>query len=147
MRSQAPSFRLTTFAPGLERPWGMAPLPDGRLLLTERPGRLRIVARDGMVSAPIAHAPQVEARGQGGMLDVALERDFATSREIFLCHAMLVQGGAPTRLTTEGDRVTSEERLLFDRRIRMRQVVVAADGPLLVLTDESRGRVLRLASD
>jgi glucose/arabinose dehydrogenase len=49
------------------------------------------------------------------------------------------------RLTTEGDRVTGEERLLFDRRIRMRQVVVAADGALLILTDEARGRILRLS--
>ena len=99
VRSEAATFRLSTFATGLERPWGAALLPDGRLLVTERPGRLRLVGTDGTLSAPLAGVPAVEARGQGGLLDVALAPDFATTREIFLCHAMLVQGGALTRLT------------------------------------------------
>ncbi|MGX9966543.1 PQQ-dependent sugar dehydrogenase [Roseomonas sp. F4] len=98
VRSERASFRLTTFATGLERPWGAALLPDGRLLVTERPGRLRIVGRDGAVSAPLSGVPEVEAAGQGGLLDVALGPDFETSREIFLCQAMVVQGGALTRL-------------------------------------------------
>ncbi|MDN3563452.1 PQQ-dependent sugar dehydrogenase [Paeniroseomonas aquatica] len=92
-------FRIVEYATGLERPWGGAFLPDGRLLVTERPGRLRLVGPDGAVSAPLTGVPPVEARGQGGMLDVALAPDFATAREIYLCHAMLVQGGALTRLT------------------------------------------------
>ncbi|MGG5810195.1 PQQ-dependent sugar dehydrogenase [Falsiroseomonas sp. CW058] len=98
VRSEAASFRLTTFATGLERPWGAALLPDGRLLVTERPGRLRVVGRDGAVSAPLGGVPEVEARGQGGLLDVALAPDFDRSREVYLCQAMLVQGGALTRL-------------------------------------------------
>jgi len=99
VRSEAASFRLTTFATGLEHPWGAALLPDGRLLVTERPGRLRLVGRDGALSAPLAGVPQVEARSQGGLLDIALAPDFATTRELYLCHATLVQGGALTRLT------------------------------------------------
>jgi glucose/arabinose dehydrogenase len=99
VRSQAATFRLTTFATGLERPWGAAVLPDGRLLVTERPGRLRLVGTDGAVSAPLRGVPEVEARGQGGLLDIALAPDFATTRELYLCRATLVQGGALTRLT------------------------------------------------
>lgn len=99
VRSEAAAFRLSTFATGLEHPWGAAVLPDGRLLVTERPGRLRLVATDGRVSAPLAGAPPVVAAGQGGLLDIALAPDFATSRELFLCHAARVQGGVATRLT------------------------------------------------
>jgi len=99
VRSEAASFRFTTFATGLEHPWGAAVLPDGRLLVTERPGRLRVVDLEGGISAPLGGVPAVEARSQGGMLDVALAPDFATTREVYLCHATLVQGGALTRLT------------------------------------------------
>lgn len=98
IRSERTGFRLTTFATGLERPWGAALLPDGRVLVTERPGRMRIVGTDGTVSEPLAGVPAVEAAGQGGLLDVALAPDFASSQEIFFCQAALVQGGALTRL-------------------------------------------------
>ncbi len=98
VRSDRAAFRLTTFATGLEHPWGAALLPDGRLLVTERPGRLRLVTPGGQVSNPLAGVPEVEARSQGGLLDVALAPDFARTREIYLSHAMLVQGGALTRL-------------------------------------------------
>jgi len=99
VRSERATFRVTTFAEGLERPWGGAFLPDGRLLVTERPGRMRLIGRDGTVSAPLAGVPAVEARGQGGLLDVALAPDFATTRELYLCYAQRVEGGALTRLT------------------------------------------------
>lgn len=92
------TFRLTALASGLEHPWGAAFLPDGRLLVTERPGRLRLIGRDGTVSAPLGGVPAVEARGQGGLLDIALAPDFAATREVYLCQAALVQGGALTRL-------------------------------------------------
>jgi aldose sugar dehydrogenase len=97
--SERAAFRVSTFAEGLERPWGAAFLPDGRLLVTERPGRLRLAGRDGAVSAPLAGVPEVEARGQGGLLDVAVAPDFAATREVYLCHSQAVQGGgALTRL-------------------------------------------------
>ena len=99
VRSERARFRLSTFASGLDRPWGAALLPDGRLLVTERPGRLRVVGTDGAVSAPLSGVPSVEAQGQGGLLDVALAPDFATTREVFLCHSALVPRGALTRLT------------------------------------------------
>ena len=80
-------YKLTDVVRGLEHPWGLAFLPDGRMLVTERPGRLRIVARDGKLSAPLAGVPAVYARGQGGLLDVVLDPGFATNRTIFFSFA------------------------------------------------------------
>jgi glucose/arabinose dehydrogenase len=96
--AQPLAFRVAEYASGLDHPWGAAFLPDGRLLVTERPGRLRLVGRDGQVAAPLAGVPAVEARGQGGLLDIVLAPDFARTREVYLCQAMAVQGGALTRL-------------------------------------------------
>ncbi len=98
VRSERASFRLSVFATGLQNPWGAAALPDGRLLVTERPGRLRLVGTDGAVSAPIAGVPAVEAEGQGGLLGIALAPDFAPTRELDLCYAALVRRGARARL-------------------------------------------------
>jgi len=111
------TFRVTTFASGLEHPWGAAFLPDGSLLVTERPGRLRRVTPDGRVSAPLAGVPRVEAAGQGGLLDIALSPDFERTREVFLCHAAAVEGGALTRLVSArlspgNDALTGVRRLL-----------------------------------
>jgi glucose/arabinose dehydrogenase len=79
--------RLTTVASGLDRPWALAFLPDGGLLVTERPGRLRLV-RDGAIDPrPIAGVPEVHAEGQGGLLDIALHPDFARNGTIFLSYA------------------------------------------------------------
>lgn len=74
-------------ATGLEHPWGLQFLPDGRMLVTERPGRLRIVTRDGRLSSPIEGLPAIAANGQGGLLDVMLPRDFASSRRVYLAFA------------------------------------------------------------
>ena len=82
--SQNGQVTVTTIAAGLEHPWSVALLPDGGFLVTERPGRLRHVSADGAVSAPITGVPTVWAEGQGGLLDVVLAPDFATSRKIFL---------------------------------------------------------------
>jgi len=96
--SQRGAFRLRVFAHGLENPWGGGFLPDGRLLVSERPGRARLVAPDGQVSAPLAGVPTVEDSGQGGLLDMRPAPDFATTSEVFFSAATLVQGGALTRL-------------------------------------------------
>jgi glucose/arabinose dehydrogenase len=74
---------VTTLAGGLEHPWGIAPLPDGGYLVTERPGRLRRISAAGEVSDPIVGLPEVFARGQGGLLDVALSPEFARDRVIY----------------------------------------------------------------
>ncbi|MCC7060509.1 MAG: PQQ-dependent sugar dehydrogenase [Burkholderiaceae bacterium] len=89
-------LRVTVVAQGLEHPWSLCFLPDGRMLVTERPGRLRIVTPGGRLSAPLAGVPEVYARGQGGLLDVALGPDFARDRSVFLSFAQPVQGRART---------------------------------------------------
>ena len=81
------SLRLTTIATGLQNPWGLAVLPDGRYLVTERPGRLRVVTPQGGVSTALSGVPTVFAQGQGGLLDVALDPAFATNRRVYLSFA------------------------------------------------------------
>ncbi|AKC88085.1 oxidoreductase [Pseudoxanthomonas suwonensis] len=85
--SEQGEARLTVVARGLSHPWAVAPLPDGGFLVTERGGQLRRVGADGSVSAPLAGVPAVAARGQGGLLDVALAPDFAQSRRIYLSYS------------------------------------------------------------
>ena len=82
--TQTGKVLVATFASGLYHPWGVAVLPDGRLLVTERSGQLRIIATDGTVSAPLSGVPAVYANGQGGLLDVALHPDFATNGQVYL---------------------------------------------------------------
>ncbi|MDP5239182.1 PQQ-dependent sugar dehydrogenase [Uliginosibacterium sp. 31-16] len=99
--SVAPSagrVQLTEIARGLENPWALTFLPDGRMLVSERPGRLRIVTADGKLSAPLAGAPAVMARGQGGLLDVALDPEFARNRIVYLGYAEAGEGGAGTAI-------------------------------------------------
>lgn len=76
----------TTIAKGLARPWAMQFLPDGRVIVTERPGAIRIIDRQGRVSKPLAGAPKVSAIGQGGMLDIVLAPDFASSKLLFVSY-------------------------------------------------------------
>jgi glucose/arabinose dehydrogenase len=85
--------RAETLARGLEHPWGLAILPDKRMLVTERPGRLRIVSQNGQLSAPLTGVPGVFAQGQGGLLDVALDPAFARNRVIYLSYAEPGAGG------------------------------------------------------
>ena len=81
------AMRVTTIADGLDHPWSVALLPDGGFLVTERPGHLRHISPDGDISDPIAGVPEVFAQGQGGLLDVALAPDFATTGRIYLTYA------------------------------------------------------------
>jgi glucose/arabinose dehydrogenase len=85
--TQKARVELTVVTGGLEHPWGIAFLPDGRALVTERPGRLRMVDRSGNVSEPIAGVPAVDAVGQGGLLDVALDPEFSRNQRIYLSFA------------------------------------------------------------
>ena len=99
-QSERATFHVSTFATGLDRPWGAAFLPDGHLLVTERPGRMRIVDREGRVSPPLGGVPPVGTDGwEGSLLDIALAPDFAETREVYLCHTATVPGGVLTRLT------------------------------------------------
>lgn len=95
-KSSAGELSVETVAKGLEHPWGLTFLPDGRMLVTERPGRLRLVSTDGKTSEPIKGTPEVVARGQGGLLDVALDPNFATNRLVYLSFAEARDGGNGT---------------------------------------------------
>jgi aldose sugar dehydrogenase len=96
--SAAGDLALATMARGLEHPWALAFLPEGRLLVTERPGRMRVVGADGTLSPPLDGVPKVAASGQGGLLDVVLDRRFAENRTIYFCYAEPTGGGARTAL-------------------------------------------------
>jgi len=116
LTSQNGPVTVTTIASGFEHPWGVALLPDGGFLVTERPGRLRHVTADGAVSAPITGVPQVWAEGQGGLLDVVLAPDFATSKKIFLSYAEAgPDGSAGTAVSsaTLGDGALSDVKLFY----------------------------------
>ena len=78
----------------LEQPWSIAFLPDGRLLITERPGRLRVFANGRLQRAPLAGVPRVYARGQGGLLDVCLHPGFAQNRVLYLSYSGEAEGGS-----------------------------------------------------
>ena len=113
---------MATFAsrrsrPGSTNPWGLAFLPDGRMLVTERPGRMRIVARDGTLSPPLAGVPKVLATNQGGLLDVALDRDFAKNNTIYFCYSDPVPGGAQTALARARLDAGATPQLLDVKRI------------------------------
>lgn len=111
--SERHAFRLVRVAGGLERPWSLAFLPDGRMLVTERGGRLRLVADGEVVARTVAGLPDnIHASGQGGLLDVALHPDFAANGRIYLSFAGRGDGGSGTevaRARLAGDRLTDLE--------------------------------------
>ncbi|UVC07034.1 PQQ-dependent sugar dehydrogenase [Rhizobium sp. TH2] len=114
-------IKVDVVASGLENPWAVEVLPDGAYIVTERPGRLRII-RDGTLSEPITGLPEIAVRGQGGLLDVALSPDFAKDRTIFLTAALAYDGGAGTGVIRA--RLSEDERALtYVKTIfRMRKV-------------------------
>ena len=110
------SYATETLVEGLEHPWAIAFLPDGDWLITERPGRLRLVRDGALVEEPVAGVPDVAARGQGGLLDIALHPDFENTRWVYLTWAKPGEGNDQTtalgRGRWEDDRLTDFEELL-----------------------------------
>ena len=96
LRSAMGSYRLVTLTKDLEQPWGMAFLPDGRMLITERPGRLRVFANGKLERTPLAGVPKVVHGGQGGLLDVCLHPQFERNRTLYLSFSGEGEGGACT---------------------------------------------------
>ena len=166
-------IRVITVASGLEHPWGLAFLPDGRMLVTERPGRLRIVDADGKLSKPVKGVPEVYAVGQGGLLDVALDPKFAENRLIYWSYAepegsvagtavarahLVEDGGGPARL--------EDVQVIFRQQPKVSgpnhwgsRLVFAPDGTLFVTLgeryqrdraqnlDETLGKLVRINAD
>jgi glucose/arabinose dehydrogenase len=143
------SFRVETHAKGLVHPWGLAFLPGGRLLVTERPGRMRVVGKDGRVSQPLERVPDVATGAQGGLLDVALSPDFASSGSIFFSFAERRDGGSATTVARARLVLAGEGGRLDGVKIVFRQqpaglggihfgsrLVFARDGNLFVTLGE-----------
>lgn len=120
------AFEVETVAEGLNKPWAIAFLPDGRMLVTERPGRLRIVTAQGQLSEPVSGLPEVDARDQGGLLDVALDPDFADNQLIYWSYAEPRGNGANAtavargRLTEDGGSARVENvQVIFQQQPAM----------------------------
>ena len=96
--SEKARFRVVTVVDGLEHPWGLAFLPDGRMLVTERPGRLRIVENGRLNPQAVGGLPPIAAQGQGGLLDVAVHPDFQRNRWIYFSYSARGQGGLGTEV-------------------------------------------------
>jgi glucose/arabinose dehydrogenase len=141
---------VETVAEGLIHPWAIAFLPDGRMLVTERPGRMRLVNMEGQVTAPLEGVPKVFAQGQGGLLDVALAPDFQSSGTIYFSYAEPREGGrngttvARARLVEGDDRPRLEDvQIIFRQQPSYRadvhfgsRIVVAPDGKLFITLGE-----------
>ena len=116
MQNQAGTLQVRAIASGLEHPWAVALLPDGGFLVTERPGRLRRIGSDGKVSAPIAGVPTVFAQGQGGLLDVVLDPDYANNKRIWLSFAEPGDGdtaGTAVATATLGDAALTDVHVIY----------------------------------
>jgi glucose/arabinose dehydrogenase len=160
--SSAGPLSVETVARGLSHPWSLAFLPDGTMLVTERSGRMRIVSRDGALSAPLGGVPKVFASSQGGLFDVILDRAFAENRTVYFTYAEPVRGGARTalaraRLDTEGPPRLSDVSVIFRQDGPLSsgnhfggRIAQAADGNLFVTLGEhfsTRDQAQNLAND
>jgi glucose/arabinose dehydrogenase len=142
------AIHVETIARGLEHPWGLALLPDGRFLVTERPGRVRLVSSNGRLSEPLNGVPDVQASGQGGALDVTLDPRFAQNRTIFLSFSEPGAGGASTavaraRLT---DTALEDVRVIYRQEPKVRggghfgsRIVLRNDGTIFVTQGDRQG--------
>jgi glucose/arabinose dehydrogenase len=168
-------FDVVTVAEGLDRPWGLAFLPGGKMLVTEKPGRMRIVGADGKLSEPVAGLPAVDPRGQGGLLDVTLDPAFASNRLIYWSYAEPRENGLNNSAVARGRLVDEAAPRVENVQVIFHQVpslnsqlhyggrlVWARDGKLFVTlgersTTEGRmqaqrmdgllGKIVRLNSD
>ena len=117
--SSAGGLEVRSFARGLVNPWSLAFLPDGKMLVTERPGRMRIVSTEGQLSPPLKGVPDVWASGQGGLLDVIADKAFAQNKTIFFCFAERTGGGGRTAIARA--RLNDGLGRLDDTKIIFRQ--------------------------
>ncbi len=147
--TSAGPVRAEVVAGGLEHPWAIAFLPDGRLLVTERPGRLRVIGVDGSAGEPVSGVPEVWNNGQGGLLDVALAPDFAESGRLYLSYSEPGDGGAGTAVMAATLELSGNTGQLTGREVIFRmnnftgrgqhfgsRIVVAGDGNLWVTLGE-----------
>jgi len=141
--ASTPRLQLEPVAEGLQNPWAMAAIGDGRWLVTERPGRMRVVEADGRLGEPLAGVPAVAALGQGGLLDVITDRDFARNRRIHFCFSEPGLGGNSTAMASatlsadnrslQGVKLVFQQQPKVDSRLHFGcRIVQAADGSLFL---------------
>ena len=147
VETEAGPINVETVAEGLKHPWGMAFLPDGRMLVTERVGTLRIVNPDGSVSQPLSGVPEVAARGQGGLLDVALDPEFFSNKLIYLSYAEPGDGGAGTAVARGrlAGETLEDLKVIFQQTPKVKgsghfgsRLTFAPDGTLFVTLGDRR---------
>jgi glucose/arabinose dehydrogenase len=154
MKSEEGTLEVTPVVTGLEHPWALAFLPDGKnMLVTERPGNLRLVSADGKLSAPLNGVPTVWAKGQGGLLDVALSPDFKQDRMVYLSYAEGGGEGNKAGTAVGRGRLSDDMTALKDFQVILRQapklsvgnhfgsrLVFDRDGYLFVTLGENNDR-------
>lgn len=139
-RAGSVTLEATTIADGLEHPWSVEVLPDGAYIVTERPGRMRII-RDGEIGRPLGGLPRIAAVGQGGLLDIALSPDFAETRRLFFNAAVPGPGGHGTgvfsaRLSENETRLEDVRRIFLMNKLTGAgqhfgsRIAIATDGSL-----------------
>jgi len=116
------AFEAVTVVEGLQNPWSVAFLPGGKMLITERPGRLRVLGTDGKLSEPLAGLPPVDARGQGGLLDVVLDPNFASNRTIYWSYAEPREGGVNNTAVAKATFVDGAAPKLEDIKVIYQQM-------------------------
>jgi glucose/arabinose dehydrogenase len=161
--------KLVSVARGLANPWAVAFLPDGRFLVTERAGRLRIIERDGRLGEPLAGLPAVDASGQCGLLDVVLDPKFADNAWVYWSYAEAGEGGNSTAVARGRliDNRLADVQVIFRQQPKVSstlhcgsRLVFARDGRLFVALgdrfsrkddaqklDNHLGKVLRIEPD
>jgi glucose/arabinose dehydrogenase len=139
------TVKVETVATGLSHPWGLAFLPDGRMLVTERTGTLRLVSKDGKLSAPLSGVPEVVVRGQGGLLDVAIDPDFKSNNVVYLTYSEPGEGGVGTAVARGklGESGLENVEVIFRQMPKVEggnhfgsRLVFAPDGKLFVTLGE-----------
>ncbi|RKD66660.1 MULTISPECIES: PQQ-dependent sugar dehydrogenase [unclassified Rhizobium] len=142
IKTQKVDVKVETIATGLEHPWAVDVLPDSAYLVTERPGRMRIV-RDGRISAPISGVPAVYSHGQGGLLDVELDPKFSSSRTLYFTASVAGSDGSGTvvfraRLSPDEKQLTDVKRIFLMNKLSRgniqygSRIAIARDGSLFV---------------
>ncbi len=145
--SSAGQLEVQTVASGLVHPWSLAFLPDGRMLVTERPGRMRLVTHEGQLSPPLEGVPEAFASGQGGLLDVVLDRSYAQNKTIYFCFAERAGGGGRTAVAratlNDGNGRLDDVKIIFRQEGPLSsgnhygcRIVQASDGNLFVTLGE-----------
>jgi aldose sugar dehydrogenase len=143
--TEAGKIKVETVTAGLEHPWGLAFLPDGRMLVTERVGRLRIVTKDGTKSDPLTGVPKVVVAGQGGLFDVALDPKFDKNRLVYISYAEPGDGGVGTAVARGklSDTGLSDVQVIFRQQPKERggnhfggRLAFTKDGKLFISLGE-----------